>query len=72
MALSESTTLDEVNYNAATNTLTVTWRDHIFRDGVEIDEARQARTKTYGAADIQQMISDLGPNADKYKNLLQP
>lgn len=71
MALTEATTLDEVKHCAITGTLTVTWRDHILRDDVEIDEARKTRTKVYGADDLQQLIADLGPSANKYKHLLQ-
>lgn len=66
MALTESTTLDEVTLDAISNTLRVTWRDHVFRDGVEIDSARTARVKAYSAGQETDFETDLGGDAIKY------
>lgn len=66
MALTESTTLDEVTLNEVAGTISVTWRDHVFRDGVEIDSARTARTKTYVAGQETDFETDLGEDAVKY------
>ena len=67
--LTESTTLDDVTHDLTANTVTVTWRDHIFKDGVEIDSARVARTKTYTDADKEAFTFDLGADAAKYVSL---
>lgn len=70
MALTETTTLDEVLHDPITGTVRVTWRDHIFRDGVEIDSARVARTKSYSVAtDKAEFDADLGVDAAKYAAL---
>lgn len=68
--LTEDTTLDEVVHDPITNTIRVTWRDHIYRDGVEIDSARVARTKTYAVPDGKtEFDADLGADAAKYAAL---
>ena len=69
MSLTETTTLDEVLFDATTNSVKVTWRDHIFRDGVEVDSARVARSKTYTKDDKEQFHADLGDDATKYATL---
>lgn len=70
MALTENTTLDEVVHDPIANTIRVTWRDHIFRDGVEIDSARVARSKTYAVPDdAADFEADLGDAALKYAPL---
>jgi hypothetical protein len=68
-SLTENTTLDDVTHDLSANTLTVTWRDHIFKDGVEIDSARVARVKTYTDADKDAFTTDLGADAQKYLSL---
>lgn len=70
MALTETTTLDEVKFDVVKKTITVTWRDRIFKDGIEIDSARTARDKTYGADDAVAFGDDLGADAAKYSGLL--
>jgi hypothetical protein len=70
MALTEYTTLDEVLSNESTGSVTVTWRDHIARNGVEIDSARIARSKTYTAETKADFLADLGNDASKYASLL--
>ena len=72
MALTENTTLDEVVHDPIGNTLRVTWRDHIYRDGEEIDSARVARVKTYAIpADAAAFDADLGDDAAKYAALFE-
>lgn len=69
-AITEDTTLDEVKHDKAAGTVTVTWRDHLYRDGEEIDAARTARTKTYNTAtDAAAFAADLGADAANYANL---
>ena len=69
MPLTESTTLDEVKHDKTTSTVTVTWRDHLFRDGVEVDAARVARTKTYSADQAAEFAADVGSEAVNYSSL---
>lgn len=65
----ETTTLDEVNIDAAVGTVRVVWRDHLFKDDVEVDSARVAREKTYTSSMKDEFVADLGDDADKYVDL---
>ena len=48
----------------------ISWRDHVFRDGQEIDGARTARTKTYAVPEGKtEFDADLGADAAKYAAL---
>ena len=69
MSLTETTTLDEVLHDVTANTVTVTWRDHIFRGGEEINSARTMRQVTYSSSDIDKFNTDLGSEASKYGHL---
>jgi hypothetical protein len=65
----ETTTLDEVTHSILDGSVTVTWRDHLFKDGEEVDSARVMRQKTYLPADIVQFHTDLGADAATYISL---
>lgn len=65
----ETTTLDEVSIDVINKTARVVWRDHLFKDGVEVDSARVAREKTYTADMKDAFTADLGDEAAKYVDL---
>ncbi len=67
--VTKTTTLDQVTHDRASGTVTVVWRDHFLDDGVEIDAARVARTKTYSQDDKTQFDADLGANAANYAGM---
>jgi hypothetical protein len=69
----ETTTLDEVVHNLAGDMVQVTWRNHLFKDGVEMDEARTAVVESYPVpAGEPKFTADLGAAAAKYLALFQP
>lgn len=68
MALTESRDLHSVTHNAETGSVTVMWMNRIYRDGTEINAAREAETKTFTAAG--ELAAALGNDAAKYANLI--
>lgn len=67
--ITTTTTLDQVTHDTVTNTVTVTWRDRLFNNGVEVDAARVMRQVTYDSSMIAQFNSDLGSDAATYVGL---
>ena len=66
--LTESRDLYSVTHNKEASTVTVVWMNRIFRDGVEIDSAREAETKTFdNQADLDVA---LGSDSSLYQGLL--
>jgi len=68
-----TTTLDEVVHNLAGDMVQVTWRNHVFKDGVEMEEARTAIVESYPVpAGEAAFTAALGAAAAKYLALFQP
>ena len=66
--LTESRDLYSVTHNKEAGTVTVVWMNRIFRDGTEIDAAREAETKTFdNATDLD---AALGSDSSLYQGLL--
>lgn len=66
--LTESRDLYSVTHNKEAATVTVVWMNRIYRDGTEIDSAREAETKTFdNQADLD---AALGSDSSFYQGLL--
>lgn len=66
--LTESRDLYSVTHNKEAATVTVVWMNRIYRDGTEIDSAREAETKTFdNQADLD---AALGSDSSLYQGLL--
>lgn len=66
--LTESRDLYSVTHNKEAHTVTVVWMKRIFRDGEEINAAREAETKTFdNRADFEEA---LGADAAAYSAVL--
>jgi len=66
--LTESRDLYSVTHNKEASTVTVVWMNRIYRDGAEIDAAREAETATF--TDGAELATALGADANKYQELL--
>jgi hypothetical protein len=66
--LTESRDLYSVTHNKEASTVTVVWMNRIYRDGTEIDAAREAETKTFD--NQTDLDAALGADANKYQGLL--
>lgn len=66
--LTESRDLYSVTHNKDASTVTVTWMNRIYRDGVEIDAARQAEVTSFETQ--AELDVALGADAPTYQGLL--
>lgn len=66
--LTESRDLYSVTHNKDASTVTVTWMNRIYRDGVEIDAARQAEVMSFETQ--SDLTAALGSDSSTYQGLL--
>jgi len=66
--LTESRDLYSVTHSKEASTVTVVWMNRIYRDGTEIDAAREAETQTFD--NQSDLDAALGSDAPKYAGLL--
>lgn len=70
MALIETRTLEEAKLDFVNGTVKLTWRERIFKDGVEKEHLRTADSKTYTQATKDELATDNVPTPNKYTTIM--
>ena len=70
MSLTETSTYEEAILNFVGSTITVIWRDRIFKNGEERMNLRTARSKVYTAENKAELDADGIPFPNRYITIM--